>query len=139
MRKTIQASTILDELAQLGHATNAQVWSKVQAKLPNITLPSVHRTTVRMVQDGEIGGRLTVNGQVVLDSNPEPHSHFVCDACSRVKDLKLEEVIINSIQSQIGQDIVHKNLVVHGTCIKCVARQAIEPSEPLTNLKKGIS
>lgn len=139
MRKTIQATTILDELTQLEHATNAQVWSKVRAKLPNITLPSIHRTTVRMVQDGEIGGRLTVNGQVVLDSNPDPHSHFVCDTCRRVKDLKLEEVIINSIQSQIGQDIVHKNLVVHGTCIKCATKPALEPSKSLTNVKKGIS
>lgn len=139
MRKTIQASTILDELAQLGHATNAQVWNKVQAKIPNITLPSIHRTTVRMVQDGEIGGKLTVNGQVVLDSNPDPHSHFVCDGCSCVKDLKLEEVIINSIQRQIGQDIVHNNLVVHGTCIKCATKQAIEPSKPLTNSKRGKS
>ena len=138
MRKTIQASTILDELTQLGHATNAQVWSKVRAKLPNITLPSVHRTTVRMAQDGEIGGRLTVNGKVVLDGNPEPHSHFVCDACSRVKDLHLEAVIVNSIQSQIGRDIVHNNLVVHGTCVKCVSGKAIEPSVPLSELKEEI-
>lgn len=138
MRKTIQATTILTELAQLGHATNAQVWTKVQAKLPTITLPSVHRTTVRLAQDGEIGGRLTVNGQVVLDSNPDPHSHFVCDACSRVKDLKLEEVIINSIQSQIGQDIVHNNLVVHGTCVQCVSGQTVEPSAVVSKLKKEL-
>lgn len=136
MRKTIQASTIVAELAELGHATNAQVWSKVHAKLPNITLSSVHRTTVRLAQDGEIGDKLTVNGQVVLDTNPAPHSHFVCDACSRVKDLKLEEVIINSIQSQTGQDIVHNNLVVHGTCTKCVVRRAAEPGVLLNNSKK---
>lgn len=140
MRKTIQASTILDELTLLEHSTNAQIWRKVQAKLPNITLPSVHRTTVRLVQDAAIGGRLTVDGQVMLDSNPEPHSHFICEACRRIKDLKLDDVIISSIQSQIGQDIVHNSLVVHGTCVQCVTISAtIQPAEYLTSLRRNKS
>lgn len=137
MRKTIQATTILAELANMGHATNAQVWSKIQAKLPSITLPSVHRTTVRLAQDGEIGGKLTVNGQVVLDSIPTPHSHFVCDACSRVRDLGLEEELIRSIQRQIGEDIVHNSLVVHGTCVKCVDRQVTGKRWQTSNLQIG--
>ena len=121
MRKTIQATTILAELANLGHSTNAQIWSNIQKSLPNLTLPSVHRTTVRLAQDGEISAKLTVNGQVILDTNPAPHSHFVCGACNEVRDLPIEAELIDSIQRQIGQDIVHNNLVVHGTCVKCSA------------------
>ena len=123
MRKTFQAITILDEINKLGHATNAQLWLKVQEHIPSVTLPSIHRTTAKMIQEGEIGGTLTLGGQVILDANTTTHSHFTCSECKQIKDLQFGQDLINTIQEQIGGHILQNNLVVHGTCLKCSAKK----------------
>lgn len=124
MRTTIQATIIIEELHKLQHATNAELWKEVQARLPAITLPSLHRTTARLIETGKIGSRLSRNGQAVLDARPEAHSHFFCAACTDgIKDIVIDEALIDSLQRQIGSDIIDNSIVVHGTCKNCQGRQ----------------
>ncbi len=119
MRRTIQATTIIEELDKLKHATNAQLWERVKLRLPDVTLPSVHRTTARLARDNTIGGSLTNHGQVILDCRPSAHSHFICATCDKVKDLDLHQDLISHIQNQIGDSIVPTSIVIRGSCNRC--------------------
>ena len=119
MRQTIQATTIIEELDKLGHATNARLWENVKLRLPAVTLPSIHRTTARLVKDGIIGGSLTNHGQLILDRQPSAHSHFICATCDNVKDLDLHQDLISHIQNQIGDSITPTSIVIRGSCSRC--------------------
>ncbi len=119
MRQTIQATTIVEELAKLGHATNAQLWEHIKVRLPGVTLPSIHRTTARLARDGIIGDSLTNHGKVILDCRPMAHGHFICATCDKVKDLDLHQDLINHIQSQIGDSVTPTSIVIRGSCSRC--------------------
>lgn len=119
MRNTVQVQAIKNELHRLEHATNTELWEAVRHHLPDIALPSVHRITARLVKHGEIGGSLYVNGQTVLDRDPQPHSHFVCNDCQTIKNIAVDEDCIENMQNQIGGAIIPSSLVVQGSCLQC--------------------
>lgn len=121
MRNTPQTTVILEELHKLGHATNRQLWEKVAKKIHGITLPSIHRTTQRLRQEGVIGCAPNLQGEGILDSNPLPHSHFMCRQCNTLTDIKLNEPTVEQLQSQLDQAVIEKCLFIAGICRSCVS------------------
>ncbi len=119
MRNTTQTQTVIRELSRLEHATNSQLWGAVKGHLPDISLPSLHRTTSRLADEGRIGASLSVGGQTVLDVSPHPHSHFICSDCDTVKDIDIDSSFVKDLQDQIGGKIVADSLVLYGSCSKC--------------------
>lgn len=119
MRTTLQTTRVVDEIQKAGHITNHDLWQKVQETLPGITLSSIHRITMRLRENGEIGCAPVAAGESVLDCNPEPHSHFVCRGCNKVKDIEISDSVITSLQEQIGSDIVERSVSIIGSCHNC--------------------
>lgn len=120
MRNTIQTSIVKEELIKLGHATNRELWIAVEKRIPGITLTSIHRITQRLRSDGVISCAPNLNGDGIIDANPQPHAHFMCRLCGHMVDIQLDDSVIQSIQSQLEQGVVEKSLFIAGKCQPCV-------------------
>lgn len=119
MRNTIHSQAVIKILKQRGHATNYEIYNALKTSLPTLNLPSVHRITLRLVNEGLIGTAPQPSGVTLLDSNPNAHDHFYCISCGGIIDIQLQESVIKVIQKQIGQNIVRQGLLISGTCEKC--------------------
>lgn len=119
MRNTIQTSIVKEELVQLGHATNRELWIAVEKRIPGITLTSIHRITQRLRTAGVISCTPTLNSDGIIDANPLPHAHFMCRFCGTLADIQLDDSVIQSIQGQLQQGIVEKSLFIAGKCQSC--------------------
>jgi len=122
MRKTIQTSVVQEELMQLGHATNRELWIAVEKRIPGITLTSIHRITQRLRKLETISCTPNLNGDGIIDANPLPHSHFMCRTCGNLTDIQLDKATVQSIQAQLHEGVVEDNMVIAGTCQSCVYR-----------------
>lgn len=120
MRNTVQTQVIIQELNRLEHATNACLWDAVKVHLPDISLPSLHRTTSRLATEGRIGASLSLEGQTVLDATAEPHNHFICSDCHTIKDIEIDGSFTKALQNQVGGKIVTDSLVLYGSCASCI-------------------
>lgn len=119
MKNTPQTKLILESLQALGHATNNELLEAVRPLLPDLTIPSVHRITSRLVQEGFAGIAPGREGTTVVDANPQPHHHFVCRDCYKIKDIDLPEGMIARIQAQLPREILNGGLAVYGSCKNC--------------------
>lgn len=128
--KTVQTQSVRDALALLGHATNAELHAVLADVLPDLSLPSLHRITARLVERGEIGLGPSDGRQVVLDQRADTHDHFVCTSCGGILDITLPESAIVDIQRQLGRHLVRDGIVVRGRCASC-GPLGPAPAEPV--------
>lgn len=119
MKNTPQTKLVLESLAELGHATNSELLESVHSQLPDLTITSVHRITVRLVQEGVAGLAPDREGTAVIDADPNPHHHFVCRDCHKIKDISLPADMIKTIQAQLPREILNGGLTVYGSCKEC--------------------
>lgn len=123
MKNTPQTKQVLESLKALGHATNSELLEAVRTQLPDITITSVHRITSRLVQEDMAGLAPVRDGVTVIDCRPEPHHHFVCRDCYKVKDIELPSNMIATIQAQLPREIINGGLAVYGSCKDCPSAQ----------------
>lgn len=119
-RETKYCAAIRSALAQIGHATNAQLLSQLRQSYPDLSATTVHRVTTRLLAGGEIQmAPNTVNGSVRYDANLVPHDHFVCAGCDGVRDIDVASQILPYLVTALGDCKPSGRLAVTGTCAQC--------------------
>lgn len=116
---TIQTAAAKLALQKLVHASNQQLYDEVLKKLPILSATTIHRITTRLIENREIGYAPSNGKAVMLDTNPQPHDHFVCKGCGGIKDITLSASVFENIQQQLGKNIVENELVIYGICVDC--------------------
>jgi Fur family peroxide stress response transcriptional regulator len=119
MKNTPQTHLVLTAIRTSGHATNAEIFEAVQRDLPDITLPSIHRITARLAEEGIVGIAPVREGVTVLDVRPEPHHHFVCRGCWNMRDIEIPTEMVSSIANQLPKEIINGGFVIYGSCKNC--------------------
>lgn len=102
------------------HPTAQDVFSAVRRELPQISLATVYRNLLRLVEEGKVravhAARLAVRYEGVLDD----HGHFICSACGTIGDLSPS--ITPAALEQLcaaGFAIERTSITVHGICPRC--------------------
>lgn len=87
-RMTRQRMLILEELRGMcSHPTAEELYSRVKARMPHISLSTVYRNLELLAAAREIL-RLDSAGTIRrFDGNTMPHRHIKCTRCGRVADL----------------------------------------------------
>ena len=87
-RMTRQRMLILEELRGMcSHPTAEELYSRVRARMPHISLSTVYRNLEMLASAREIL-RLDSAGTIRrFDGNTMPHRHIKCTRCGRVADL----------------------------------------------------
>jgi Fur family peroxide stress response transcriptional regulator len=127
-RFTAQRRQVYDALmAQRDHPTAVEVFMRVKAKLPTISLATVYNTLETLAGCGLVKHVNHEREPSRYCANLDEHAHLFCEKCSSVTDLPLRsrrraadlwEVPENAIIS--GQDISFR-----GLCPKCASSAKI--------------
>jgi len=86
---TPQRVAILNALLASGdHPSAEEIFTKVRAEQPMISLATVHRTLETLCEAGESGKVTLLHDAARYDGNIDSHHHVVCIRCHRVCDLE---------------------------------------------------
>lgn len=107
------------------HPTADVIYMNVRQQNPNISLGTVYRNLTLLADIGEIQRLRVGDGVDHFDADTSPHSHFICNHCGRVIDLKIDNM--QSIEKVAGEDfdgiITGHVTYFYGTCGICIKKQ----------------
>jgi len=90
--------------------------------LPRIGLGTVYRNLQRLVDEDKIGMFFPDERRVRYDPITTNHIHFVCQQCSQIKDVFLDQPLLGidfSMFVRSGYTISSHNIVIKGLCPTC--------------------
>jgi Fe2+ or Zn2+ uptake regulation protein len=103
------------------HPSAEQVYEKVRAEMPNVSLKTVYQTLHDMAELGAISVLDIGTGSARFDPNVETtHHHLVCRSCGKVRDLSADfpELAVSKRASQ-GFAVDSAEVVFRGRCDEC--------------------
>ena len=74
---------------ETSHLTPDQIYEKVRAVIPNISLGTVYRNLQKLVAEKRLRV-LTVGRTQRFDPMVKRHGHFVCERCGRLYDIQTD-------------------------------------------------
>ena len=118
-----QRESIKEFLAdRTDHPTADTIYMNIREKYPNISLGTIYRNLALLSEIGEILKITTGEGPDRFDGKVRPHHHFICNKCSRVIDLDMDN--IDRIMEVAGKNFKGhiENYVTHffGVCDDCL-------------------
>ena len=104
------------------HPTADDLYAKVRAEYPNISLGTVYRNLNQLAKNGEILCIAQEGCPVRFDGNPAPHYHLACSSCGRVIDVEMP--VMQQLNSQAaaatGGQIHAHSVLFEGLCADCI-------------------
>jgi Fur family ferric uptake transcriptional regulator len=125
MRMTKQRKLILEELRKVKtHPTAYEVYERVKALIPQISLGTVYRNLEILSSIGIINRLDMAQGQRRFDPTTQDHHHIRCVSCGRVDDIPLNTVrditnIIDIVGETSGYEVLGCGIDLHGMCPLC--------------------
>ncbi len=125
LRMTRQRREILRELRrENNHPSADELYERVRARLPKISLGTVYRNLEILCELGEIQ-KLELSGSTKrFDGVVGKHYHIRCLRCGRVDDAPLAP--LNTIEDKLHQatvfEIIGHNLEFTGYCPECTRK-----------------
>ncbi|MDH7489237.1 MAG: transcriptional repressor [Anaerolineae bacterium] len=107
------------------HPTAAQLYDRLRAQFPTMSLGTVYKTLDLLFEMGEVLEISVSDGAAHYDGRkPFPHPHLICIRCRKIRDAEssLAENMTLEITQTSGFRIVGHRLDFYGLCPDC--RQA---------------
>ena len=121
-RITRQRCIILEELKKMGsHPSADELYVKVRARLPQISLGTVYRNLQLLTSQGLILTLTTTGAPMRFDWNTSEHYHVRCTECGRVEDYPGRPVVQFELgtEEKTGFEILGYKIEVLGICPEC--------------------
>ena len=122
---TYQREVIYRVLAASGsHPTPEAIYSQVCRKIPSISLATVYKNIKFFLDLGLLKEVTALHERQLLDSDLEPHHHFVCQRCKTVIDIcELDlEPVRWKVNPPSGIQIDGYKVEVTGLCTRCTSK-----------------
>ena len=125
-RMTGQRRLILEAVLRADdHPTAMQVYERVAASMPNVSLTTVYRNLNRLTADGKIR-RITIpNEPDRFDKTVYDHYHIECEVCGYfvvVKSVPFDSSIPKRIARESGYALRANEIIFRGVCPDCQAK-----------------
>jgi Fur family peroxide stress response transcriptional regulator len=103
------------------HPTAEQVYLSVKNEFPNISLGTVYRNLSLLSEIGIIDKITCGDSSEHFDANTAPHNHFICNVCSSVSDLEMDDIsFINTLAQKAFKGTVDGHVTYfYGICESC--------------------
>lgn len=122
-RSSKYTTLIQQQLAFVGHATNAELAAILRQSYSSVSDTTVHRITQRLLADGEVQLAPPRSwGAMVYDANTSAHDHFECEICGRLQDMIVSSATRRDIRETVGRCDLHGPLKIVGTCCGCISK-----------------
>lgn len=123
-RNTVQRKAVLEAVRALpGHPSAADVFARVRADYPSLSLATVYRALHALADQGELV-EMQIENIARYDAGLRPHHHVVCRACGAVADVAapLPEQALRSLEQVSGYTLDPHPVQFTGLCPACAHR-----------------
>lgn len=123
LRLTPQRLEIFKELAvATDHPTAEMLHQRLLVKMPTLSLDTVYRTLGTLSHHDLINKVDTVESQARFEVMHFQHHHLICQNCKEIIDFQWKSMDSAALPQEISDwgQVNRKNIVVYGTCNKCL-------------------
>ncbi|MBN1365596.1 MAG: transcriptional repressor [Syntrophaceae bacterium] len=125
MRKTVQRNAIINYLKEnTSHPTVNDIYQTVSKEISSISLTTVYNTLYLLKQEGIIR-ELVIPKQDCkrYDANVLPHSHLICQKCSKIIDADLSFQSGITEEQKQSLDFQTEDVYIYGLCSSCKSKR----------------
>jgi Fur family peroxide stress response transcriptional regulator len=125
---THQRQVIWDALRSMhGHPSPEAVYDVVRGRIPSISLATVYKNIRTFIEHGLLSEVSLHHGSARLETNPEPHHHFVCVQCREIVDIPAHEVEPVRLKNAAPDafEIHRYSVEIHGLCHRCAPQRRV--------------
>ncbi|MAD41464.1 MAG: transcriptional repressor [Arcobacter sp.] len=120
LKVTPQRVAIVEELYLNGHMNIDDLYQKLLAKFPSISLATIYKNINAMVEKVFLSEVKIPNAKSVFELVKEEHAHLVCSNCGNIEDMMLDiSSVLKEVTSKSQFKIESTNLVLSGLCSNC--------------------
>ena len=120
LKVTPQRVAIVEELYLNGHINIDDLYKKLLAKFPSISLATIYKNINAMVEKVFLSEVKIPNNKSVFELVKTEHAHLVCSTCGSIEDITLNvKDVLEEASSQSKFKIDSTNLVLSGLCPTC--------------------
>jgi Fur family transcriptional regulator, peroxide stress response regulator len=123
---THQRQVIWDTLRSLeGHPSPEAVYDVVRESIPSISLATVYKNIRTFIEHGLLAEVSLHHGSARLETNPEPHHHFVCTSCRNIIDVPEQSIEPVKLKNAApgGFEIHRYSVELQGLCHRCARKR----------------
>ncbi len=123
LRVTPQRIEIFKELAKAtDHPTAEVLHQRLVERMPTLSLDTVYRTLGTFANLSLINKVETSESQAHFEVTQVQHHHLICRKCKEIIDFQWQSIDTASLPEEVHSwgRIDRKNIVVYGTCHKCL-------------------
>lgn len=104
------------------HPTADEVYSALKAENPNLSLGTVYRNLNLLSENGMLMKIRIADGSDRFDGRTDNHYHMICDSCSKVYDVEIEDMsdLSDKISKKYGHSLTEITLTLRGLCTGCI-------------------
>jgi len=108
--------------ASAGHPNAAQLYEKLRALFPTVSLATIYKTITLLKEEGEILEIELRNNNHYDGNKPFPHPHLICNRCGQIIDgdeIHMVDTLNAEIKATYDFQVVQSQLVFYGICRDC--------------------
>ena len=98
LKVTPQRVAIVEELYLNGHMNIDDLYQKLLAKFPSISLATIYKNINAMVEKVFLSEVKIPNTKSVFELVKEEHAHLVCSDCGNIEDMMLD---VSSVLTEV--------------------------------------
>ncbi|AXX92804.1 transcriptional repressor [Malaciobacter molluscorum LMG 25693] len=120
LKVTPQRVAIVEELYANGHMNIDDLYKKLLAKFPSISLATIYKNVNAMIEKVFLNEVKIPNSKSVYELVKDEHSHLVCSSCGKIEDLDLNvSSLIEEATTLKNYTIKQSSVVFTGLCPNC--------------------
>ena len=122
LKATYQRMSILSVLDEMGHGTIDEVYERVKLTHPTISLATVYKNIITMVDSMVITEVPIVGKKSKYELKKDDHIHLICTECGDVKDTDMNIEIsndVNSVANNASFEAKSSQVNIYGVCQDC--------------------
>lgn len=119
---THQRQVIYQALTAMhGHPSPEEVYERVKAKIPSVSLATVYKNIHVFIENGVFREVSLHHGSLRVETNARPHHHLVCTKCKLITDIDADELGFASRARKLRGGFLAQRYAVDvlGICTDC--------------------
>lgn len=124
LKSTRQRSLIIDTFFETGgHQSVEDLWSRVRARDPKVSVATVYRTMKLLSESGLAHSRNFGDGQTRYEAaaGRHHHDHLICTRCGLIIEFENDriEALQEAVARRHGFHVVSHKMELYGLCREC--------------------
>jgi len=120
LKVTPQRVAIVEELYLNGHMNIDDLYRKLLAKFPSVSLATIYKNINAMIEKVFLSEVKIPNTKSVYELVKSEHAHLVCSTCGAIEDVTVNtNDVLKEASTLSNFEIKSTNIVLSGLCPHC--------------------